>query len=327
MRVTWLTYRLGQMLVHANNAPYSPNTLNGGSPKQATQSEGKGFFTAPQRSVSGKLQRTVASTFSKDYWSQPRLIFNSLLPEEKQFLINAIRFETAHLKSETVKKNVLTQLNKIHNGIARQVAEVLGMTAPAPDSKFYHENKTAGVSVFEKPLLKLAGLKIGVLSTIKNLDTATVQSLKADLAKDGVSVVVVAESLAAGIDQTYSATDATDFDGVVVAAGTDSLFNASPANASTLFPAGRPAQILLDSYRYGKPVGFVGNGAAATMATNIPNGPGVYRQGGGKHSFGVGFNVTRRAEESVDSPGTLGASFKEGLKTFKFLNRFPVEKL
>src|SRR5258708_2704531 len=120
------------MMVHANIAPYSPNTINNGSPKQATQQQGKGFFTAPARSASGKLQRTVSSTINKDYWSQPRLVFNSLVPQEQQFLINAIRFETAHLKSDTVKKNVLKQLNKIHNGLAKQVSEVLGLEAPAP---------------------------------------------------------------------------------------------------------------------------------------------------------------------------------------------------
>jgi catalase len=328
-----LTRFPGQMLVHANNAPYSPNTLNNGSPKQATQSHGKGFFTAPYRSVSGRLQRTVSSTFDKDYWSQPRLIFNSLVPQEKQFLINAIRFETSHLKSEIVKKNVLTQLNRIHHGIAKQVAEVLGMTAPAPDSKFYHGNKTAGVSVFESPLLKISGLKIGVLSTVRALDAETAQSLRARLTREGVQIIIVAESLAPGVDQTYSTSDATDFDGIVVAAGTGRLFSNSPDAAPTLFPSGRPHQILLDAYRFGKPVGFVGDGSVAVQSANIPNGPGVYIHGdnyfgnGRNSTYNVKVNVTRRAVESSNAPGDLAHNFLEGLKTFRFLNRFPVERL
>src|ERR1700761_4696335 len=103
------------MYIHADTAAYSPNTLNNGFPKQATMNQGKGFFTAPQRSATGKLVRGVSPTFEKDYWSQPRLFFNSILPQEQQFLINAIRFETSHLKSSVVKKNVLTQLNRISN--------------------------------------------------------------------------------------------------------------------------------------------------------------------------------------------------------------------
>jgi catalase len=328
-----LTRFPGQMLVHANTAPYTPNTLNNGSPKQATQSQGRGFFTAPQRSVSGRLQRTISSTFNKDYWSQPRLIFNSLVPQEKQFLINAIRFETSHIKSEAVKKNVLTQLNRIHHGIAKQVAEVLGMTAPSPDAKFYHDNKTAGVSVFGSPLLKVSGLKVGVLSTVKALDTETAQTLVGRLTREGVQIITVAESLAPGVDQTYSASDATDFDGIVISAGTSKLFSNSAKAASTLFPAGRPLQILLDGYRFGKPVGFVGDGSVAAESANIPSGPGVYIHGddysgnGRNGTYAFRANLTRRAEESTNAPGDLAHNFLEGLKTFRFLNRFPVESL
>ena len=68
------------MYIPLNTAAYSPNTLNNGFPKQANQAEGRGFFEAPSRSVSGKLVRSVSSTFA-DAWSQPRLFFNSLSPE------------------------------------------------------------------------------------------------------------------------------------------------------------------------------------------------------------------------------------------------------
>jgi catalase len=321
------------MLIHANNAPYSPNTLNNGSPKQATQANGKGFFTAPERTVSGKLQRTRSSTFTKDFWSQPRLIFNSLVPAEQQFLVNAIRFETAHLKSEAVKKNVLAQLNKIHNGIAKQVAEVLNLPAPGPDPTFYHNNKTKGISVYEAPLLKLTGLKVGVLTTTKSIDTATINSLKQSLASEGVSIVVVAETLAKGVDATYSASDATDFDGVVVGSGASSLFASSTTGASSLYPAGRPLQILQDAYRYGKPVGFGGDASVAVTSSSIPDGPGVYGVKRGS-PLAIKFNatvsdsskqnMTKRAEQTATD---LASSFKDGLRTFKFLDRFAVEKL
>ncbi|KAF2403926.1 mycelial catalase Cat1 [Trichodelitschia bisporula] len=315
----------GQMFIHGNTAPYTPNTLNSGSPRQATQQKGRGFFTAPQRSASGKLVRTVAATFSADYWSQPRLFFNSLLPQEQQFLINAIRFETAHLQSETVKKNVLTQLNRIHNGVARQVAQVLGLTPPAADPKFYHENKTIGVSVFEKPLLKLDGLKVGYLTTQNNLGDAA--ALKASLAKDGVDLIVVAETLAKGVDQTYSAADSTGFDGVIVASGTSKLFGDKPASA--LYPAGRPAQIVSESYRFGKPVGFLGD--ASATATSIPGvkpGPGVYVQSAGGKAKRAAANATAAANStSFQTTSDMAASFKDGLKTFRFLDRFVVEKV
>ena len=304
------------MYIYANTAAYSPNTLNNGFPKQATMQQGKGFFTTPSRGANGNLVRKKSPTF-EDYYSQPRLFFNSLLPQEQQFLINAIRFETSHLKSDTVKKNVLTNLNKIDNDIAAQVAQVLDLPAPAPDSKYYHNNKTTGVSVFEKPLLSLKGLKVGYLATKATAASAT--DIKASLAQAGVQLMTVAEGLGQGIDKTYSAADATDFDGVIVASGTSSIFSPN-ATASTLYPAGRPLQILLDSYHYGKPVGFIGDGQAAIQAANIPDGPGVYVQSSDK-------TTKRSSLNGTESTSDIAASFKEGLKTFKFLDRFPVQSV
>ncbi|RFN52619.1 catalase, partial [Fusarium flagelliforme] len=45
----------GQNFIHKNTAAYTPNTLNNGYPAQANQTQGKGFFTAPGRKVSGNL--------------------------------------------------------------------------------------------------------------------------------------------------------------------------------------------------------------------------------------------------------------------------------
>ena len=152
------------MFIPLNTAAYSPNTLNNGSPRQANQTTGNGFFTAPNRSASGRLVRTVSSTFA-DVWSQPRLFFNSLLPVEQQFVVNAIRFETAQLKSAVVKNNVLIQLNRVSHDVATRVAAALGLQAPAADPTYYHDNTTAGVSVASEPLLKLDGLKVGYLTS------------------------------------------------------------------------------------------------------------------------------------------------------------------
>lgn len=332
-RTVALTSLTGQMWIHGNTAAYSPNTVNGGSPKQATQQQGRGFFTAPKRSVGGNLVRNVASTFKQDYWSQPRLFLNSLLPHEQQFLINAIRFETAHLKSETVKKNVLEQLNKISNEVATQVAKVLGLAAPAPDSKFYHDKKTASVSTFANKLLSLKGLKVGYLTTATSASSAA--DIKASLAKEGVALVVVAEYLATGVDMTYSSADATAFDGIIVAAGALKLFSNSPNAASTLYPAGRPMQVLTDSYRYGKPVGFLGDASSVLPQSPIAQGPGVYTQGSGAMAKGQLYNsLFRRASNSTAGANStttgvtdMAEALKEGLRTFRFLDRFPVEKM
>jgi catalase len=297
----------GQMFIPLNTAAYTPNTIDNGFPAQANQTTGRGFFTTPGRTVSGQLLRAVSPTFH-DVWSQPRLFFNSLLPTEQQFLVNAIRFETSHLTSAIVKQNVIIQLNRISNDIAKRVAAVIGVPVPAPDPTFYNDNKTAFVSIFSNPLLKLDGLKVGILtSTSGNNSLSQASALKQSFASSNVDGVTVAEILVPGVDQTYSEADATGFDGIIIADGSDEVFGAG-LTSSPLYPPGRPMQILTDGFRWGKPIGALGSGVSALTAVGIDtNRTGVF----------VG--------SSGADLGGFGSNFEDGLRTFKFLDRFPLD--
>ncbi|RGP69654.1 catalase [Fusarium longipes] len=291
-----------QNFIHKNTAAYTPNTLNKGYPAQANQTQGKGFFTAPGRKVSGNLVRARASTFS-DHWSQPRLFYNSLTKVEQQFLINAIRFETSQLKSETVKKNVLYQLNKVSHDIAVRVAKALGLEAPAANDKYYHDNTTAGVSILENKLPTIATLTVGVLASVNSENSIQqAKAIKKALGEDKVTVSIVGEVLGDDVEVTYSAATAAQFDGIVVASGTDSLFNGT--GKSTLFPPGRPTQLVVDGYHWGKPVGFIGAAKAAAQTARVGNGKGVY------------------FSKDVNS---IIEDLKDGLATFKFTDRFPLD--
>lgn len=265
--------------------------------------------------------RSVSPTFA-DVWSQPRLFFNSLTAAEQQFVINAIRFEAAQLKSSVVKSNVLIQLNRVSHDIAVRVATALGMTALAEDPTYYNDNTTAGVSVARDPLLKIDGLKVGYLTSTTVSDSSAA-SLKDTLSAMKVDLVIIAESLTDGVSQTYSASDASQFDAIVIGDGTEALFGSpsSLANAnstsdtpygnntsvfSTLYPAGRPLEILENGYKWGKPVAAIGTGSKAFNVAGIVTGtPGVY---------------------TSSDVGVLASGLEAGLTTFKFLDRFPVDQ-
>ncbi|KAL2753483.1 hypothetical protein ACRALDRAFT_2036851 [Sodiomyces alcalophilus JCM 7366] len=294
----------GQNLIHRNTRHYSPNSLNNGSPRQANQTHGRGFFTAPGRTAEGHLVRELSETFS-DHWSQPRLFYNSLSPFEQQQLINAIRFETSNLQSDDVKRNVLTQLNRVSNDIANRVASSLGFDALEPDEQYYHNNQTSGVSAHGEPLPSIATLRVGVLSSVNSQESRQqAQALKEQWASEGVFVTVVGERLGQGIDMTYNHADASAFDGVIVAAGSEALF--SKDNSSPLYPAGRPLQIVSDAYRWGKPVGELGTYGDVLSNAGIPDSQdGVYTRANADDEF--------------------VQQFSEGLATFRFTDRFSMD--
>lgn len=292
----------GQNLIHKNTVAYSPNTLNNGYPQQANQQTGRGFFTAPGRKVGGNLIRKRPSTFG-DHWSQPRLFYNSLTPVEQQFVINAIRFETSNLQP-TIQKNVLTQLNKVSHDIAVRVAKAIGLEAPAADDTYYHDNTTAGMSIFGSKLPSIATLQVGVLVSHQSAESLKqAAALKEAFNVESVTVITVGETLGNGVELTYSQAEASGFDGIIVAAGTEKLFNATVKN--TLFPPRRPAQIVADGYVWGKPLGFLGKADMAKGAAAVIEGAGVY---------------------SSDDTAKIVEEFKEGLAIFKFTDRFALDE-
>jgi catalase len=256
--------------------------------------------------------REISSTFN-DHWSQARLFYNSLLPVEEQFLINAIRFELAQLTSQIVKQNVLIQLNRISHSLAVRVSDVLALSAPEPDLTYYHDNSTAFVSVFRDSLPSIQGLSVGVLvSAGSNVSLAQAASIVKGFESSGagVNVQVIAEKLVPGVDVTYSAADAALFDSLIVVGGAENLFKSNSDIGtkvkSTLYPEGRPARILVDGYRFGKPVGFLAGGKDIMKIVGLGAGEeGVYNR--------------------TDVEGLIN-DIEEGLKKIKVLGRFALDE-
>ena len=307
----------GQQMIPLNVAAYSNNSLNNGSPMLANQTQGRGFFTASTKKVvDAQYVRDVSPTFL-DYWSQPRLFYNSLQPAEQQQLINAARFELSNVQSQSVQQNVINQFNKVNHDLAVRVARAIGLQSPAPDPQFYHNNKTAGMGAYRVPLPSIATLNVGILATAaSNFSMSQAQNLASFFSSKGANAYVIAETLASGADKTYSNSDATAFDGIIATDGMVNLFSAN--STSALWPLGRPTQIVRDAFNYGKPIGVIGSGytglAQAGIAAGDSEALGVYVV---PNSAGTG--VLR------SSMGNFTAVFEQGLKRFKFLARFPVD--
>lgn len=199
----------------------------------------------------------------------------------------------------------MIQLNRVDHDLAARVAEVLNLPVPDADDTYYHNNKTTAITIFGEELPMIAALNIGVLTTVKNNASLTQAiNLAAAFSTLRVNVKVVGEFLASGVDATYSAADATLFDGIIVTDGAETLF--TEASQSTHFPAGRPRQILLDAYNWGKPVGTLGGAKKALTAAAIAAGDGVYSD-----------------STNVDS---IVKEFEAGLKTFRFVGRFAMDE-
>jgi catalase len=140
------------------------------------------------------------------------------LPAEQQIAVNALRFEVSHVSSVTIRQNFINQLNCIDHSLVLHVAQVLvDVTVPALDSIYYNNNKTTYLSIFNNSLPTVQGLNIGILASVySNQSITQASSLSKQFADLGLFVSIVAEYLAPGVNLTYSAADAIDFDGIVI---------------------------------------------------------------------------------------------------------------
>ncbi|KAJ1323213.1 catalase HPII [Microdochium nivale] len=298
----------GQMYIHENRFPYSPNTLNNGFPQQPPATNNRAFLPSKLRTPSGGLVREISDTFA-DAWTHTRLFYNSLTPAEQQHVINAIRFELAQLKNQDIKERALIQLNKVSHDIAVRIASSIGMTAPAPDDTYYHNNVTAGMSITGEKLPTIATLKVTILASIVNDSGAVDQALKLKerFVADGLVVTIVAEHLAAGVDQVYATADSTDGDALVIVSGAAKagLFEMGYTNG--LFPTQRPLQIAAQSYQFGKPVAYFGDDQPTAQLASS------------------GYNATLEGVYIKASIDDIVKDVEDGLRTFKFTSRFPLD--
>lgn len=114
--------------VNRGATSYEPNTLRGGCPFQAGADMG-GFTSYAERIDARKIRARSASFF--DHFSQATLFFNSQSGPEKGHIIRALRFELGKLETPAIRERMLGLLAQVDKGLARSVAEGLGMSVPA----------------------------------------------------------------------------------------------------------------------------------------------------------------------------------------------------
>lgn len=298
-----------QQFIPMNKHAYTINSLNDGYPRPASdRPRGNGYMHAPARRIAdARYVREISSTFL-DYWTQPRLFYNSLLPAEQQMVVNALRFELSKVNSLDVRRTFITELNRVSNDLARRVAKAINVSLPDPDSKFYHDDTAPNLSILAEPLKTIAALRVGILASINSsssLEQAT--AIANEFTNKGAVGMVIAEGIVDGVGATYTGSDAVLFDGIIIAEGTEALFDPISSASSPLFPPQRPLKIVQDAFFYGKPVAAIGKAKSVLDITNpkLTGQPGVFAADGVSNDF-------------IDT-------FEGGLKKFKFTERFPMD--
>ncbi|MFG6592472.1 catalase [Sulfitobacter sp. 1A12157] len=183
----------GHMAMHnpKGRVNYEPNSWGEeGGPRENPEI---GFKSYPEE-VSGTKQRVRSETFA-DHYSQARQFYISQTEIEQQHIAAAYTFELSKCQEERIRLRMLSHLMNVHDDLAKQVAEGLGVTEMPEPAKPVREPITDlppsdALSILKNAPNTFAGRKLGLFLT-EGADASVVEALEKAFADEGAMVAIV----------------------------------------------------------------------------------------------------------------------------------------
>jgi catalase len=117
-----------RQMINSGGVSYSPNSLGGNSPAQVPAADG-GFVSFAERIDARQIRARSDSFF--DHYSQAAMFFHSQSEAEQNHIVRALRFELGKVETPAIRERVLFHLAQIDKGLAKGVAEGLGLVVPS----------------------------------------------------------------------------------------------------------------------------------------------------------------------------------------------------
>jgi catalase len=255
-----------QSAIHTGQAPYHPNSVDGGEPLPADEDHG-GYVQTPRR-IEGSAVRAQPASFD-DHFTQPAMFYQSMTTLEKAHIVEAFTFELGKVYEQAIKERQLAVLANVDADLCQQVAAGLGLPAPKGTPPADVVVSPALVQIVAQPG-PIDGRKIGIVAD-SGSDLAGIGKLVKSLAALGATALVVAPVggvLKSGrrsvtVDRTFATARSIEFDAVVIAGGT------TAADIKLVV-------LLQEAFRHCKSIAAWGDGTAVLKAARIPlKGPGI----------------------------------------------------
>jgi catalase len=236
-----------QMMVHKGRGNYEPNSIEPNGERETPT----GFRTAPIP-LEGTKVRLRAESF-KDHYSQARLFYRSVTPQEQKHMAMALTFELSKVEIPEIRKKMLGHLNVIDEKLGAKVADGLGMTGEAiaatPAAKPIDLPPSPALRLYGKYKPTLKGRKVGVLLA-DGFDVKLKDALVAAIEKEEATPAIIAPKVGGVMDSAgkrvvaemaLSGSPSIMFDAVAVLAGAagEKSLSAEPNAVSFLMDADR----------------------------------------------------------------------------------------
>lgn len=255
--------------IDVDQVNYHNNSLANNTPYTTPPEEG-GYEHYPKK-VEGHVIRARSESF-EDFFSQPRIFWNSLTPIEKQHTIEGFTYQLAKVKSKSVRQQNVNLLVNVDQELASIIADNIGVERPTgthvPVSTSYSTLSQANTPKFAYTQ------KVGVLIG-NGFNGQEVTNLLNFLEKNGVFIDIISEKLGT----------VTGADGTKVQV-TKTFITTSPYLVDSIYVVGgntgyqeKFEQDVLDwvhnAYKHFKPIGIASTGQLFIQTSERNNLAGV----------------------------------------------------
>ncbi|WES70274.1 catalase HPII [Superficieibacter sp. HKU1] len=261
-----------RMDIDTNPANYEPNSINDNWPRETPPAAKRGGFESYQERVDGNKVRERSPSFG-EYYSHPRLFWNSQTPVEQQHIIDAFSFELGKVSRPYIRERVVDQLVRIDLKLAQAVAENLGLTltdeqlAVTPPADVNGLKKDPSLSLYAIPGGSVKGRVVGVLlnDKVKSADLlALLKGLKAEgvhakLLYSRMGEIKADDGSALNVMATFAGAPSLTVDAVIVPGG----------DLTSLKASGEANYYLLEAYKHLKPIVLAGDAREFKATLNV----------------------------------------------------------
>ncbi|HEY9291048.1 MAG TPA: catalase [Microlunatus sp.] len=265
--------------LHTGVAPYRPNSLDGGCPFTAGAEDGAFIDTKINIPTNAAKVRGQSASFD-DHFSQPRQFWLSMSRVEQDHIIAAYAFELGKCYEQPIKERQLQCLARIDAELCEQVAQRLGLPAPAPSRPVADVEPSPTLSQVGQRW-PIDGRMIGIVVDVDTppADLAAVQQRLHDAGLN--PLVVAAHGGAIGdvpILRTFATGRSIEFDALLLAGtgepATDApVLRTATADQPRIDP--RVAVMIDECFRQSKIIGAYGNGIPALKQVVGDAGRGI----------------------------------------------------
>ncbi len=249
---------------------YEPNSLNNNEPAEVPEEEG-GYVSYPEKIDAEKIRKRAESF--KDHYTQARLFFNSMTKPEKQHIINALSFELGKVETKSIREKMVVHFNRIDHAMACEIADNIGVSAPAKsEAKDSYTKTSPALSMENTTTNNIMGRKIGVLAA-EGFDYDQLSELKEFLENEGAMMHVISKKLGMltasngktiEVDKNYVTTDPVLYDGLFIIGGEKSI--------AAMMKHVKVVHFISETIVHCKAIAAVGKGVSLLLKGNpIPN--------------------------------------------------------